>query len=333
MPISTKSMEAWDSGMSHRLPGATLEAPLCAEAAAGCIELVRRFGFAIVESLPCGLDPGSIGLRSNELHTFGAALGVVLKQSPRDEPVESIKDFSDVDPVPDDRGYRSGGEMLPHSDPPTLIILHCVQPAAAGGESQIVSVASIHQAMEKAVPGLAAELFAPLPNWRVDGQDDDGVVGGSPNPKRQPVLARKGDAPGAAISCYLYRPFLERAAAATGYHLSDRQVAALDLFEEMSLSEALTLRFMLQPGQTLVLHNRSVLHARTDFDDHRDLARRRHLLRMWIDAPDTFPVHRSHEMGDLFSPPGVAPQVAYTPANAGQLSAQARARGALAARL
>ena len=302
---------AWDSGLSHRLPEATLEAPLCAEAAARAIELVRRFGFAIVESRPCGLDPGSIGLRSDELHTFGAALGVVLKQSPRDEPVESIKDFSDVDPVPDDRGYRSGGEMLPHSDPPTLIILHCVQPAKAGGESQIVSVASIHAAMEKAEAGLAAELFAPLPNWRVDGQD--GVVGESPNPEMQPVLARVGDAPDGPISCYLYRPFLERAAAATGFHLSDRQIAALDLFEEMSLSEALTLRFVLQPGQTLVLHNRSVLHARTDFADHRDLARRRHLLRMWIDAPDAFPVHRSHELGDLFAPLGVAPQVAYMP--------------------
>ena len=210
-------------------------------------------------------------------------MGVVLKQSPRDEPVEDIKDFSDLDAEKDDRGYRSGGEMLPHSDPPTLIILHCVRPAKSGGESQIVSVASIVQRMEAAAPGLAAELFTPLPNWRVEGQDglpDAGVL-----PAPQPVLARKGGTADGALSCYLYRPFLERACDAVGYTLSTAQIAALDLFQEMSLAADLTLRFDLKPGQTMVLHNRSVLHARTDYADHHDVDRRRHLLRMWIDAP------------------------------------------------
>ena len=82
------------------------------------------------------------------------------------------------------------------------------------------------------------------------------------------------------------------------------QIAALDFFETCSFADDLTLRFVLRPGQTLVLHNRSVLHARTDYADWPELHRRRHLLRMWIDAPESFPVHPVHELGDLFASPG-----------------------------
>ena len=261
--------------------------------------------------------------------------------------------------------------------------------------------ASILESMEAAAPGLAAELFAPLPNWRVEGQDGLADAGVLPAP--QPVLARRGGSQEGALSCYLYRPFLERACKAVGYKLTPAQTAALDLFQEKSLSPNLTLRFHLKPGQTIILHNRcvtfcvglrrvhasvftatvpqvshlkpflvdktttkpnrvfffvwckkenntkrltsnvhqpqpctppappttmhptvhhpqtpthcsarSVLHARTDYEDYRDIWRRRHLLRMWIDAPNAFPVHPEHELGDLFLPPGEPVQEAYS---------------------
>ena len=60
------------------------------------------------------------------------------------------------------------------------------------------------------------------------------------------------------------------------------QKEALDLFQQQSLSEELTLRLTLQPGQTIILLNRCVLHARTDFEDHSEINMRRHLLRMWV---------------------------------------------------
>lgn len=160
--------------MSAMLQEVTVVAPLSPLSAQACINTVQKFGFCIMESPPCSTTTPALAARRSELHTFGEALGVVLKQSPRDEPVEDIKDFSDLDTQKDDRGcvcvcvciysrlvfdlvhclkflsvaymtssnfrYRSGGEMLPHSDPPTLIVLHCIHPAKRGGESQIVSV-------------------------------------------------------------------------------------------------------------------------------------------------------------------------------------------------
>jgi hypothetical protein len=287
--------QAWDAGLSERLGEATIVAPLKAEIAGGAIEIVKRFGFAIVESPATELTAAAIARRSDELLAFGAALGAPVVQSPRRELVEDVKDLSDIEDH-DDRGYRSGGELSPHSDPPTLILLHCLQPARSGGESSLVSVASIVERMRQSNPALVDELFTPLPDWRVAGQG--GITAEGPAPKHRPVLTQHDG----VLSCVLYRPFIERAAETIGAPLSGAQVAALDLFEECSRSDQLTLRFVLQPGQTLVLHNRSVLHARTDFVDWPELDRRRHLLRMWIDAPATFPVHPDHGLGDFFAP-------------------------------
>ena len=89
-------------------------------------------------------------------------------------------------------------------------------------------------------------------------------------------------------------------AAARGQPLDPDQVAALDLFDSCSHDPRLALRFGLAPGQTLLLHNRSVLHARTDYEDWPDPARRRHLLRIWIDAPELLPTNPLHEVGDAF---------------------------------
>ena len=284
--------------MAERLSDATITAPLSAAIASQAIVLVKRFGFAIVESAPSALTEPAIDDRRRELHSFGNALGTPVFQSPRRDLVEDVKDFSDLESG-DDRGYRSGGELKPHSDPPTLIVLHCVQAARSGGESSLVSVASIVHRMAATDPILVDELLRPFPDWRIAGQDSAAVAG--PSPRQRPVLASHGG----TLSCVLYRPFIELAADALAAPLSPEQIAALDLFEACSFDDDLTLRFVLRPGQTLVLHNRSVLHARTDYADWPELGRRRHLLRMWIDAPESFPVHPDHALGDLFGSPPV----------------------------
>jgi len=279
--------------LASRLDELTVVAPLTPAIADQVCAHVVNFGFAIVRSEPCGTDATSVHTRSAELHQFGEALGTPVIQSLRNELVEDVKDFSDQGEI-DDRGYRSRGEITPHSDPTTLIILHCVQPAKTGGDTSLVSVASIVGRMTQADPDLVGELFAHFPTWQVAGQR--GVTQAGPGKDRRPVLARRDD----VVSCVLYRPFLEQAAHAVGEPLTTRQIAALDSFEQQSLSPDLGLRFTLRPGDTLVLHNRSVLHARTDYTDWPEVERRRHLLRMWIDAPDQFPVDPVHELGDFF---------------------------------
>jgi hypothetical protein len=53
----------------------------------------------------------------------------------------------------------------------------------------------------------------------------------------------------------------------------------------------LMLEFTLQPGEAYFINNYTILHARTAFDDSDSPEEaRRHLLRLWLDAPIR-PVH------------------------------------------
>jgi alpha-ketoglutarate-dependent taurine dioxygenase len=255
------------------------------------VESLQHYGFALLSGLGANAERN---VTADELLDLAVNLGTVVPQSPRGEAVEDVRDFSDVD-VKDDRGYRSRGELSPHSDPPSLIVLHCLNQAKSGGESYLVNVRSIHDRIQELAPELLAILYQGYPFWCVEGQHGSQQAG--PAAYRRAIFARRND----TVSCVHYRPFIEKAAQALDEPLSRQQIAALDLFDKYSSSQDLALRFHLQSGQTMVLHNRTVLHARTDYEDWSESDRRRHLLRVWIDAPDLIPVATEHQMGNLFA--------------------------------
>lgn len=104
-------------------------------------ELSLGAGFAVVSGVPAETNPGSFV-------AFGERLGFVLPQNRRQETLVEIADFSDEDEF-DDRGYRSPGELTPHTDPPPLIALHCVRAAKSGGTSMIVNAVRVHREIER----------------------------------------------------------------------------------------------------------------------------------------------------------------------------------------
>ena len=284
--------EMWDGSLIHRLDEIRIDAsrPLATTVNEVVLQL-RRFGFALLRGL--ARDNADA---PQKLCSLGGALGRIVAQSPRGELLEDVRDFSDVE-ARDDRGYRSRGELAPHSDPSTVIGLHCLQPAKSGGETSIVNVDAIYARLQADSPDLAACLFSDFPVWEVAGQH--GIAEARPAASGRPVLAMRDG----VLSCVIYRPFIERAAAAAGAPLDARQVAALDAFERASKAPDLTLRFHLRRGDTMLLNNRAVLHARTDYEDWPEPDRRRHLLRVWVDAPRILPVAQTHALGDLFAEP------------------------------
>ena len=178
--------EAWDAQLATRIDDLRIELCNGLQPAVGDIaSALGRYGFALLSGL------GSSGGRdatARELIELANHLGTVVPQSPRGEEVEDVRDFSDTD-TRDDRGYRSRGELTPHSDPPTLIALHCLRQAKAGGESYIVNVRSIRERIAAADPELLAELYSPLPFWQVEGQHGGGEAG--PAPEKRAVFAER----------------------------------------------------------------------------------------------------------------------------------------------
>ena len=49
----------------------------------------------------------------------------------------------------------------------------------------------------------------------------------------------------------------------------------------------------LEPGDMQFVHNHSLLHDRTGFEDWPEAERRRHLLRLWLSVPGDRPLPES----------------------------------------
>ena len=72
--------------------------------------------------------------------------------------------------------------------------------------------------------------------------------------------------------------------------LTPRQVEALDLFDALANDPALLMNMEFRPGDVQLVHNHTLLHDRTAFEDWPDLERKRHLLRLWLAPPDARPL-------------------------------------------
>ena len=85
---------------------------------------------------------------------------------------------------------------------------------------------------------------------------------------------------------------IEARLVAAGSRAGEADLAVLDRFEEVTKRREFMLEFTLQPGEMYFLNNYTILHARTAFDDGDvEEDQRRHLLRLWLEAPGMRPVH------------------------------------------
>ena len=64
------------------------------------------------------------------------------------------------------------------------------------------------------------------------------------------------------------------------------QTAALEMLESIANDPALYLDMEFRPGDIQWLKNSVILHKRTAYEDWDEPHRKRHLLRLWLAAPD-----------------------------------------------
>jgi hypothetical protein len=67
--------------------------------------------------------------------------------------------------------------------------------------------------------------------------------------------------------------------------LRPEQIEALDLFDQLANDPAFYFSMDLQIGDIQLVHNHTLLHDRTAFEDWPEAHRKRHLLRLWL-APE-----------------------------------------------
>ena len=77
--------------------------------------------------------------------------------------------------------------------------------------------------------------------------------------------------------------------------LTQKQIDALDLFDEIANDPDMVLTMSLKPGDMQFVHNHSLLHDRTAFTDWDAPEKKRHLYRLWLSLDN------DRELPEVFS--------------------------------
>ena len=175
---------------------------------------------------------------------------------------------------PNVRVYQTRERQNYHTDSCDVVGLLCLHPAKSGGLSSLVSSVTMFNEMRKRRPDLARVLFE-----RIETDRRGEVPHG-----RKPFFSIPVFNWYAGFLSTIYnRTYIESARRFPEVPpLTPEQVEALDLFEHLANDPDLHFRMELQAGDIQLVHNHTLLHDRTAFDDWPEPERKRHLLRLWL---------------------------------------------------
>jgi hypothetical protein len=229
-------------------------------------EVFTGRGFALLQGVPVdsSSDVDDLAIR------IAGCVGVLVP------PVVHVRDQGVDGSVSTRKSYQHSGSLGYHSDPTDVVALLCVRSAMSGGLSSVVSSVAVHDEVVRSRPELAAVLYEAWWRDRRSGDDADSFY-------QSPVYTVE-DGKWAAN----YGPDYIRSAQ-RGAHvpaLRPDQLAAMAELDRLNADPRFALTMDLQPGDMQFLNNHVTMHSRTEYQDHPDPARRRDLIRVWLDAPD-----------------------------------------------
>ncbi|MGE0716081.1 MAG: TauD/TfdA family dioxygenase [Alphaproteobacteria bacterium] len=239
-------------------------------------ELRHGRGFVLLRGLP--RERWSADDMARIYYGFGAYLGAPGPQSWQGELLGNVIDVSDVEADP--RGYHKGGRQNFHTDSCDVVALLCLRRAKAGGKSRIASSVGIHDAIVERRPDIAARLYRGFRYRRMelDARYGEGVV---VSPEPVPIYVNRGG----ELSSYYMMNYAKMAAQRGESILADADMEALEEIQRLANSDEFHLDMSIDEGDIQFLNNRIMLHSRTEYEDFPEIARRRHMLRLWVQMP------------------------------------------------
>jgi hypothetical protein len=247
--------------------------------------LVNGRGFGVLRGLNIG------NYTRTEIATLfmgiGSHIGCPRSQNAMGHLLGHVRNVGADANDPGVRIYQTNERQTFHTDSCDVVALLCLQTAQSGGESLLVSVESIFNAMRSQRPDLAACLFEPV------ATDKRGEVEAGTDPFFTiPVFSWCAG----KLSGIYQRQYIDSAQRfENAPELSAQHVEALDLFDALANDPQLNFSMQLEIGDMQFVHNHSMLHDRNGFIDWPDPDERRHLLRLWLSTPG------DRELPDVFS--------------------------------
>jgi len=235
--------------------------------------LVGGRGFELIRGFPARELRSTISAAA--FAALGTMIGCPRSQNAAGDLLGHVRNVGADVSDPTVRIYQTDRRQTFHTDSTDVVGLMCLETAAEGGASLLVSAGAVYNEMLDRSPELAAVMFEPVATDRrgetPPGADPYFTI---------PVLNWHGD----ELTVLYQRQYIDSAERFDDApRLTDRQRAALDLFDEIANDAEFHLRMDLEVGDMQFVHNHSLLHDRTAFVDRPGAPR--HLLRLWLSVP------------------------------------------------
>jgi hypothetical protein len=213
---------------------------------------------------------------------IGRHFGTAVTQSRHGDLLGDVRDAgTDVKSV-EGRGYTSRSELELHSDSSDITGLLVIRSAKSGGTSRFVSSLAIHNEIARRRPDLLEVLYRPFV-WSRQNQEGPG----EPPTYEQPIYGLRN---GLFASRYIRTHIDSARTHFDAPPLTAEEKEALDFLDALTLDPEFVFEIDLEPGDLVFLNNHVTHHARTEFVDHDNPAKSRHLLRLWLSAKNTRPL-------------------------------------------
>lgn len=235
-------------------------------------EVLNGRGFALIKGLP--VESWTRREAAIAFLIIGAHLGNLRMQNAQGHLLGHVRDLGRSSDDPNTRIYQTRERQTHHTDSCDVVGLLCLRMAKSGGVSSLVSSTTIFNEMRRRRPDLLRVLLEPI------ATDRRGEVPAGGKPYFTIPVFNNYDG---LVSAIYQRQYIESARRFPDVApLTSLQIEALDLLDELANDPQLNLLMELKPGDIQLVHNHTILHDRTAFEDYLEPDRKRHLLRLWL---------------------------------------------------
>jgi Taurine catabolism dioxygenase TauD, TfdA family len=234
-------------------------------------EVAAGRGFQVVSGVP--VQEWSLEEASIFFWGLGQHLGVPGAQNRKGDLLGHVRDTGADRNDRYVRQYLTTQDIPFHCDAADLVGLLCLRAAKSGGRSRIASSVSVFNELSRRRPDLAPRLFEP---FMLDTRDEAEANG----TKALPIPPCRYAA--GTLRTFWHSEYFRSAERHEGVRLTATEHELLDLYDAIAASPEFHVEMDLAPGDVQLLSNHTIVHARTDYIDHPEPERKRHLLRLWV---------------------------------------------------
>ncbi|MFH7806917.1 TauD/TfdA family dioxygenase [Acinetobacter sp. BSP-53] len=232
-------------------------------------ELENGYGFIVIRGLDA--EKYTESQLANIYYLMGLHIGNAVTQNARGDLIGYVENIGDKTQKMT-RVYETNDYLPYHSDLSDVVGLLSIRKAKQGGLSSIVSFSSVYNRILEQYPEYLGYYYHP--SW----YDHLGEV----NPSLTPIFSYFDG----KLACRYLRYYIELGHDRKNVPLSQVQMDALNIFDEISHAPDLRLDMMLEPGDIQFCNNYCVMHSRSSFEDYDEVEKRRKLLRLWLQMPN-----------------------------------------------